>query len=141
MSVLDDMAARCQDLTPAFEVIADQVVFPSIREQFYTSGHGGWAPLRPRTILDKMAGGYPLIPEIRTRRLLGSFQRGAPENIFEVNGNTATMGTTVPYAAEQQYGDPTRRLPARPFVVVTDKDISDMRAMLGNYISTGAAGQ
>lgn len=43
---------------------------------------------------------------------------GGEQQIFETLKNGVIVGTTVPYAASHQYGDPKRGLPARPFLPI-----------------------
>lgn len=71
-----------------------------------------WPPLAPATLRQKPAGLKILR---RTGRLRGSIAT-------RVEGNTIVASTDVPYAAAHQSGAPRRRLPARPFLVLTAED-------------------
>ena len=56
-----------------------------------------------------------------TGTLLRSLTPGGSDNILQDNGNGITVGSNVAYAAAQNYGNPERSLPARPFLVVNDQ--------------------
>lgn len=47
---------------------------------------------------------------------------GAANNIFEIaGGRELTWGTDIVYAATHQYGDPSRGIPQREFVYISDE--------------------
>lgn len=43
-------------------------------------------------------------------------KEGGDEQIFLIDNGAVSIGTTVHYAATHQFGDPDRRIPARPFL-------------------------
>lgn len=71
----------------------------------------GWAPFKK---LPK----HQHQLEWDTGELFHSLDLGDSNNILEVNGDSVTTGTAVPYAQYQNDGD--YRLPARPFEFIDD---------------------
>lgn len=94
-----------------------EVVIPSIRRNFATEGRPSWAPLAPATVLSRGASG-PILD--RTGRLL---KVATQFNIWSYTRDSATItgiDSRVKYATYHQGG--TRKMPARPFVVLQDED-------------------
>ena len=74
-----------------------------------------WPPMAAATI---KSGRDPSTLLVKSERLLESLQRGAPENIFQVDASSGIAGSSVSHAAYQQEGSdrhPAR--PPRPFLV------------------------
>jgi phage virion morphogenesis protein len=71
-----------------------------------------WPPLASATLRQKPAGLKILERSGRLRRSIAT----------RVEGNAIVASTDVPYAAAHQFGAPRRRLPARPFLVLTPED-------------------
>jgi phage virion morphogenesis protein len=71
-----------------------------------------WPPLKPATLRQKPAGLRILEHTGRLRRSIAT----------RVESNALVASTEVPYAAAHQFGAPRRRLPARPFLVLTPED-------------------
>ncbi len=94
------------------------------RENILTSGHGTFAPLADRTLSEKIAGGYPLIPLIRERHLLGSLAEGGENNVFEVRDGEIVVGTGDLKAGWHKSG--TERMPARDFTELRPEDLGLM---------------
>ena len=106
--LLDEVEARAQDLTPALEVVAQDMVL-MLDDAFDTSTSPmgePWAPLSQATI-DRKKSSRPLID---TQTLRNSI------NAQVVSPTAITFGTNVPYAAFHQFG--TRRIPRRSFLPV-----------------------
>lgn len=72
---------------------------------------GGWAPLKPATIKYKRRHGYSK-KLVNTGQLKGSYVPFYDEK-------TAGVRTDLDYAADHQFGVPSRNLPARPMVPST----------------------
>lgn len=99
-------------------------VLDAWRDSLMTGGHGSFMPLAPSTVRAKMSGGYPLIPLIRTRAMLYSLTEGRGDNVFEVHGNEATVGTSDPKAGYHVTGG--GRLPQRDFTTLSAHDMGLM---------------
>jgi len=104
------LAAPAELLAPALPVVA-----AALERNFAEEGRPvRWAPLAPRYAAWKArrfgAG-------LRILERTGALRRSISTR---VEGNAIVASTDVPYAAFHQFG--TRRLPARPFLVLTDAD-------------------
>lgn len=81
-----------------------------------------------------------------TRKLRRSMTvRGASGNVYlhrRIGGDyLLTFGSRVDYANDTQNGEPGRNLPARPFLVVTMQDKSEMRRLFSEYMAQAIAGR
>lgn len=72
-----------------------------------------WPPLTPATLRRKPAG-------LKILELTGRLRRSVSARVEE---GRLILSTDVPYAAAHQFGFPGRRLPARPFLVLTAEDV------------------
>lgn len=108
-----------ENLEPAWQAIGEELL-QDFELQFTSEGgvFGEWDALADSTVRDRERKGYggegPM--EVRTGELKASVtQRGAPGNIFEVDGMTAAFGVESDLAGWQHYGT-SRGIPARPLV-------------------------
>lgn len=85
-----------------------------------------WPPLTPATLRRKPAG-------LKILQLTGRLRRSIET---QVEGNAIIVSTNVPYAAAHQFGIFRRRLPARPFLVLTREDLDDVAQELANSLET-----
>jgi len=83
-----------------------------------------WPPLAPATLRRKPAGLRILQ---RTGRLRRSIQTG-------LEGNVVIASTDLPYAAAHQFGFPRRRLPARPFLILTEIDKQEIAQTIADSL-------
>ncbi len=100
-----------------------------------SGGDPKFAPLAKSTLRQKKLHGYPTEPLIRTRLLRNSLARsntGGNVNSVRQGASTVTVGTSVAYAAVQQEGS-KRGLPARPFVVVGEKETAAIAGMVARF--------
>ena len=107
-------------------------VLDAWRENILTSGHGTFAPLSDRTLREKIAGGYPLIPLIRERHLLGSMAEGGENNVFDVRAGEIVVGTGDPKAGWHKSG--TERMPARDFSELRAEDLGLMADTTARWV-------
>lgn len=112
LNLLESLRARLASpgglLEPAASVVAG-----AIERNFDEEGRPRpWPPLTPDTLRRKPPGLKILE---RTGRLRRSIQT-------RLEGGRLIASTDVPYAAAHQFGAPRRRLPARPFLVLTPED-------------------
>jgi phage gpG-like protein len=85
-----------------------------------------WPPLAPSTLRQKPAG-------LKILQLTGRL-RGSVRT--RVEGNSIVASTDVPYAAAHQFGFPQRRLPARPFLVLTQGDLGAVAQCIAASLET-----
>jgi len=90
------------------------------------------------------AAAIPILTD--TRRLRRSMTRkGASGNIYrhrrQGSDYLLTFGSNVDYAAETQKGEADRNLPARPFLVVTMNDKTEMRRLFSEYMARVISGR
>ena len=102
-------AIRDQSITLR-RIMQDEVV-----ENFATESEQGipWPPLAPYT-LERKEGPQKLI---ETYRMFLSMIGQTPDTVWQVSNNRLVWGTSVPYAASHQVGDPgPPRIPPRPYM-------------------------
>ena len=117
---LSDAAA---DMRPAGERFMDYM--RSIeRSQFDSegsTGSGGWAPLKPRTVAGKAARGLdPRILRATDRLRKSLTNKTSPDHVEEINADSFFFSTRVPYARYHQTG--TRRMPQRRPVELSERN-------------------
>lgn len=63
--------------------------------------------------------------------------RGYLKNLhYQVKSNGLELGTDKMYAATQQFGDPARNIPARPFLGISQDDEDNMIGILKQYFAS-----
>lgn len=102
-----------QDVTPANRQ-ASIAMYGWLIRNYDREGSmiGGWHPLHPRTIREKLKLGKEKML-VRSGALRQSF---APFH----NKEDAGVGSPIVYSAPHQYGNPSRNLPARPMLPPRD---------------------
>jgi len=91
-----------------------------------------WRPLSQRTIAERAAEGRNTTDILRrTSALLNSIQIG------ELTANRVVVGTPLHYAGKHQFGDPANRIPARPFIGLSDEDKQDIEEVALSYVRAG----
>jgi len=111
------------------------IIKDGIDETFETAGHGNWKELRPDTI------------ELREERGTGDGARfpGQPIlneygdmydsiDVYRSTNQELVIKATDPKASTHEYGDPTSRIPARPFMYMDGKTLSSLGKYLSNYL-------
>jgi phage gpG-like protein len=115
---LTEFQESLADQQPALAAIADDCR-EMIAEQFASQGGAEgtpWAPLAPSTLRRRRASPSILYATGALRRSLT--EPGAAGHIEELEDQSLTLGTRLPYALYHQTG--TRRLPARPIIVLSE---------------------
>ncbi len=114
------LAAPGELLAPAAAVVAR-----AIERNFDEQGRPQpWPPLAPATLRRKPAGLRILE---RTGRLRRSLQA-------RIEGDALVISTDLPYAAAHQFGV-AGRLPARPFLVLTDTDQQEVAQRIADSLT------
>jgi phage gpG-like protein len=116
---LDAFQDSLADNSPALREIADDFR-EMVAQQFASEGRAGgapWAIRKSRGGARSRSAGWPLL--VRTGTLRDSLTAPGAAHIEEMDARSLTLGSRVPYAMFHQLG--TRRMPARPMIVLTDE--------------------
>jgi len=142
---LAKIAKAGKDLKKPLNAIGD-VVISSVEENFeqegryesaesYRGGNNRWADLADSTKAARAKKGkWP-------GKKLQMSQGGLAASIHKNVGlQTVAVGTNKPYAAIQQFGGQAGRgrsvtIPARPFLVLQDEDVEEIRSIVERHIS------
>ena len=131
VAALDKLAQA--DLEPLLEVLREHLLV--IHDDHWTEQQAPdgtpWAPLSPKYAARKAKArpGRGILIYDELLRLLAS----------SIEGDTVVIGTNRVYGATQQFGDPYRNIPARPFLGVSDQDEADLLGIIQDYVA-GLAG-
>lgn len=106
--VIDDPQPLLQDLGEELQVIHDQ----RFRDQIDPEGNP-WEPLSPAYQARKTKNPAKIL--IRDVLLSGTLH-------YQIAGTTLSFGTALIYGATHQFGDPSRGIPARPFLGLGEGD-------------------
>jgi len=122
------LAASIQDYSPAWDPITG-IFQQAMRGQFASEGARGgkkWAPLSRGYARwkERIAPGRPILT--LTGDLVLSLIRQTGDTIHEEQPLSLSLGTRLPYAKFHQRG--TKRMPARPPIVLTRQDYDKMTA-------------
>lgn len=131
--LLEKLARRLASLegllAPAMPVVA-----AALARNFEEEGRPEpWAPLSPRYALWKSRR-FP------GRRILERSGRLRRSIVSRVEGGALIASTDVPYAAAHQFGAPARRLPARPFLGLTEGDKEDVANTIAQSLENTGGG-
>ncbi len=124
LSGLHDLEARADDLASVLRKIGDMGKVSVIRNFAEGGRPTKWKP----SIRVLLHGGRTLID---TGRLLASIGWAEPV----ITPKSVSFGTNVRYAPFHQYG--TWKLPPRPFMLLQDQDIEDIREVVREYLMGG----
>lgn len=135
------LSERTGNLRPVFSVIGE-ILKTSIVKNFEVGGRysapgswrGGtnrWQPLSPKTIARK-GHNRPLIGE---GHLMNSIN-------YQAANDGVAIGTNLVYAAIQNFGGMAGRglkvkIPARPYMVVQDEDLTEIKAVINDFLMEG----
>lgn len=133
MQDLQRLERSVGDLSPALEEIGD-VLIESTKQRF-NSGEGPdgqpWAENSPVTI-DRKGRNQPLIDE-------GTL---AEQLSYAVTGNQLEVGSSMEYAAMQQFGGTKSEfphlwgdIPARPFLGISEADAAEILAIVHDHLA------
>lgn len=94
------------------------------------SGDGTpWAPHAPSTI--RMYGPHPIL--ILSGAMQAASVSAAPGNYLEVSDRAIVLGVALPYAATHEFGDPSRNIPARPFIDPPEEYLHEVGNRAADY--------
>lgn len=93
-----------------------------------------WAPLRPKTIIQRVRLGFGARPILyRTGNLYKSIQ------LAKEGSMSRAIKTDVEYAAPLQFGDDKSNLPARSFLGVNKQDVDLATALIAKRVQDAIA--
>lgn len=148
---LQRMIERGRNLRPLLERIGE-LIRADILRQFQVGGDPRWAPLSPKTVMEKARMGFPRHSRdgkpptrmlqngqfgpanilMRTGALLSSYvDQGDPDHIEAYRGDTVSIGSTLPYADSHQTG--SWRMPARP-LTITQRGLNEITQEAERYL-------
>lgn len=117
------LSSKIRDTRPAMHSIAEMML-DSVKENFEVEGRPKWKRLKDETIkARKRKGTWPskILTELSQLK----------NSISPRSTNTeAIVGTNVEYAATHQFGDASRNIPSRPFLMVQPQDIAEAERIL-----------
>lgn len=114
-----------QDIPPALTKGVKNTLAPQAKANFDTESYSGapWQPLKPRTIADRKAKGFPPGPILyRTGKLKNN-------NIIQQTAEGCIWDWKTPYASSHQFGVPANHLPARPYITGLGNTPEDVQAV------------
>jgi phage gpG-like protein len=140
---LQDLQNRLQDMAPLMSLMGE-ILVASINDNFESESGGfaqgsnsilgnrsPWPELSPATVNLRIEKGYwPGQILKQTGRLVSSIH-------WEATPNSVAVGTNVEYAADLHFGDPTKRMPPRPFLLVQQDDVEKIRKAIADYLTIG----
>jgi phage gpG-like protein len=138
-----------KDLTPALDVVA-ALIRSYIDQNFMERGRwngigtgifdGGsqhWKPLAPFTKKIYSKYGYELEPTLlRTKNLYNSIE------VRPHGNNSIVISVGADYASDHQFGalihtkEGTRRIPARPFITLTQDDLNEIVRYFAKFFTS-----
>lgn len=130
-----------------------RILVRSVTENFETEGRPKpWKPLAQSTLFGRIGEGRLIGAKgqelKRTRKRLGNVKILQDKGFLkssvraEIGGNTLRVGPSGPaaiYAAIHQFGGQAGRgkkvkIPARPYLVVQDEDLTELQALIRDHI-------
>lgn len=146
--VLSRKLKECDDLAPLMRRLAG-VMADAVEENFDQEGRPRWAPLQPRTIKARERKGH------WPGKILQLRGRLASSIVTDYGKTQARVGTNLIYAAIHQLGGTIKRpprqrigkaqgkpakgyeirIPARPFLSLTQGDLFRMKRLAEEYVT------
>lgn len=124
--VLSKMSSKVKDLRPVMRDIAN-LLLESIQKNFKAEGRPvKWKPLAPSTIANKVKRKGTWKPILVDTGLLRK------SNNTDYGKNYAKVVNPIKYGIYHQMG--TKKMPARPFMVLQEKDKANIIDLMRRYI-------
>lgn len=141
--LLKKLAAKGSNLTPVMQVIG-QTIRASVLKNFEVGGRPAWK----KSLRADMHGGQTLVDSSNLKNSIN----------VKASGNRVEVGTNKIYAAIHQFGGRITaknkpylkfmlngkfvskkevNIPARPFLLVQDEDIVEIKSVIENYLTEG----
>lgn len=126
---LDD---KLEDLSPAFRAahkIFQEAEADNFQSDNSTGRSGKWKPLSEKYAEYKVKKlgflGFVSLERL-SDRLYKSLTGQTSDSIVEINKKDAKFGTSLPYAKAQHFGAPSKNLPSRPIIDLSEKQFEQM---------------
>jgi phage gpG-like protein len=134
---LAETAQSLEDVESLLEDAVDQVMIPSIHENFLQSGRpDSWEPLAEGTLTQRAAEGNDGPPLIRTGNLLSALLDPGSWEIIAFAGEGSATTTAEPagaeYGAFHQTG--TTFMPQREFLLFQQDDMERLEFLMGSWV-------
>lgn len=129
LQTLADRLGEVETLSRSFGTLALPIVAAALERNFDEEGRPRrWPPLSPAYARwkERHFPGRRILE--RTGRLRRSIRAA-------IEGNAIVLSTDIPYAAAHQFGVPSRGLPARPFLVLTEDDRQQLISAIANALA------
>lgn len=125
-----ELIARGDDMTPVMTEIS-AIMKEAVLLTFDREGRPSWPALAPATIKAReKAHHWP------GKMLVSGNRAGLKENISQTyNSKQAIVGSNKPYGPFLQLG--TRKMPARPFLVILPSDVGKIKMVLSDWLIKG----
>ena len=129
---LGEAVAKGKDLSSVMKPLATGLQ-KDIGRNFTLKGNGKYAPLSKNyaAYKSKVKPSAPIL--VFSGDLRDSLTTTNSDSILEWDKTSATVGTKIPYAAENQYG--TSNKPARPFLAISPEYTTSILNTLGSYLT------
>jgi Mu-like prophage protein gpG len=140
-------------MKPVMRSIFDDMLYASYKQMTSggrrgaggSGGGGSYKQLKEATIQKKgfdrffyTSGAKPGYTKIGGDALVKSVtQFGRRFQIQEITEKTVSLGTNRPYAGTHQYGAPSRKIPARPFLSYTSRDVTKWNKRIEAHLMAG----
>ena len=133
---LRGMGDNAMNAAPAFDKVADMMldVMGKVFDSQGRRGGGSWRKLTTAWLERKRQGGLdPRILHASGDLRKSVSVRGANDQILEISNSKLVLGSQLPYAERQHYGD--GHLPARPYIdKFTERDLRRMKQVLAGHV-------
>lgn len=133
------MAHEAVDARPAFNEVTTYLM--NVIDKTFSSegrrGGGSWKRLSTRWLRFKVSRGFDtrILHQHRPSVLRRSVtKRRARGQVLLITPHSMTLASNLDYAATQQFGRPSRGIPARPFIKTTPTDREQMRNIVRDHL-------
>lgn len=124
---IDEIARNLRNFSEPLRESVARVLIPSIRENFDSEGRPPWQSLADSTVIRRGSSG-PILNSTGTLR-----SEATSISNWVIGTEEATMtGVSVEYGAYHQEG--TRKMPARPFVLIQPQDVVEIENIFGEWV-------
>lgn len=117
-----------------------EAMYDGVRSNFMrqaTATDEAWAPHAPLTIA--LYGIHPILI-LSSDMFNASTSTGAKGNYLNVTDRAIVIGVDLFYAAQQQFGDASKNIPARPFFDLPEDSIAAVEDIAFDYFSHEVVG-
>jgi len=123
--LFEKLSFNAQNMRPALRKIGGML--ERTTENAFNRQGPGWKPLKAATKTQKQKAGFS--GGILTRRgdLAGSVTS-------QIEGNTVFIGSNLEYAGVHQFGFPAKKIPKRPFLIVSEAELRKSNFIISKHL-------